>query len=57
MFASAHSVRYLGVPHELSRREVQALEAQAKSWGAKGLAYLVFREDGDISLADRQVPF
>jgi aspartyl-tRNA synthetase len=27
---------------------VQALENQAKSWGAKGLAYVVFRADGEI---------
>ena len=27
---------------------MQALENQAKSWGAKGLAYLVFRADGEI---------
>ena len=33
---------------ELSRTEVQALENQAKSWGAKGLAYVVFRADGEI---------
>src|SRR5205814_3112886 len=49
VFAGAHCVRYLSVPRELSRSEVQALEAQAKSWGAKGLAYLVFREDGEVS--------
>ena len=49
-------VRYIAVPKELSRTEVQALENQAKSWGAKGLAYLVFRADGEISLADREVP-
>jgi len=48
VFANAPSVRYIAVPRELSRTDVQALENQAKSWGAKGLAYLVFRTDGEI---------
>ena len=48
VFANAPCVRYIAVPKELSRTEVQALENQAKSWGAKGLAYLVFRADGEI---------
>ena len=49
VFASAESVRYIAVPRELSRTEVQALENHAKSWGAKGLAYVVFRADGEVS--------
>jgi aspartyl-tRNA synthetase len=49
VFANAECVRYIAVPKELSRTEVQALENQAKSWGAKGLAYLVFRADGELS--------
>src|SRR4051812_9963984 len=49
VFANAPSVRYIAVPKEFSRAELGALETQAKSWGAKGLAYLVFREDGEIS--------
>ena len=49
VFANAPCVRYIAVPKEFSRTEVQALENQAKSWGAKGLAYLVFREDGEVS--------
>jgi aspartyl-tRNA synthetase len=49
VFANAPVVRYLAVPKELSRTEVQALEQQAKSWGAKGLAYVVFRADGEVS--------
>ncbi|MHB8641372.1 MAG: aspartate--tRNA ligase [Gaiellaceae bacterium] len=49
VFANAPVVRYISVPRELSRTEVQALEQQAKSWGAKGLAYLVFRENGELS--------
>ena len=49
VFANAPCVRYLALPKEVSRTEVQVLEQQAKSWGAKGLAYLVFRADGDVS--------
>jgi aspartyl-tRNA synthetase len=49
VFANAEAVRYLGVPRELSRAELQKLEDMAKPWGAKGLAYIVFREDGEIS--------
>jgi aspartyl-tRNA synthetase len=49
VFANAPVVRSIAVPKELSRTEVQALENAAKSWGAKGLAYLVFRADGEIS--------
>ena len=49
VFANAPAVRYLAVPKELSRKEVEALEHQAKSWGAKGLAYVVIRENGEIS--------
>jgi aspartyl-tRNA synthetase len=49
VFANAPCVRYIAVPKELSRTEVQALENHAKSWGAKGLAYVVFRADGDVS--------
>jgi aspartyl-tRNA synthetase len=49
VFANAEAVRYLSVPRELSRAEIQKLEDMAKPWGAKGLAYLVFREDGEVS--------
>ena len=49
VFANAPVVRYIAVPKELSRTDLQALENTAKSWGAKGLAYLVFRADGEIS--------
>jgi aspartyl-tRNA synthetase len=49
VFANAPAVRYLSVPRELSRGEIDKLEAMAKSWGAKGLAYVVFRADGKIS--------
>ena len=49
VFAKAPCVRYVAVPKEFSRSELEALEVQAKSWGAKGLAYLVFRESGEVS--------
>jgi aspartyl-tRNA synthetase len=49
VFANAPAVRYISVPKELSRSELQTLETQAKSWGAKGLAYIVFRADGELS--------
>jgi aspartyl-tRNA synthetase len=49
VFAGAPCVRYIAVPKEFSRAELQTLETQAKSWGAKGLAYIVFRADGEIS--------
>jgi aspartyl-tRNA synthetase len=49
VFANAEAVRYLSVPRELSRAEVQKLEDMAKPWGAKGLAYIVFRSDGELS--------
>jgi aspartyl-tRNA synthetase len=49
VFANAEAVRYLSVPRELSRAEIQKLEDMAKPWGAKGLAYVVFRQDGEVS--------
>jgi len=49
VFANAPAVRYLSVPKELSRGEVQKLEDMAKPWGAKGLAYVIFRADGEVS--------
>jgi aspartyl-tRNA synthetase len=49
VFAKAPRVRFIAVPKEFSRAELQALETQAKSWGAKGLAYIVFRADGEVS--------
>jgi aspartyl-tRNA synthetase len=49
VFANAGAVRYLRVPKELSRGEITKLEDTAKGWGAKGLAYIVFRADGDVS--------
>jgi aspartyl-tRNA synthetase len=49
VFAQAEAVRYLSVPRELSRGDVAKLEDLAKGWGAKGLAYIVFRAGGDVS--------
>ena len=48
VFANAPCVRYIAVPKEFSRADLQALEGHAKSWGAKGLAYIVFRADGEV---------
>jgi aspartyl-tRNA synthetase len=48
VFANAPAVRYLRVPQELSRAELDRLEAFAKEWGAKGLAYLVYDEEGEV---------
>jgi aspartyl-tRNA synthetase len=49
VFANAGAVRYLRVPRELSRGEIAKLEELAKGWGAKGLASIVFRADGELS--------
>jgi aspartyl-tRNA synthetase len=48
VFAQAPSVQYLIVPQELSRAELASLEELAKEWGGKGLAYLVFDEEGEV---------
>ena len=48
VFAGAPSVQYLTVPQELSRAELASLEELAKEWGGKGLAYLVFDEQGEM---------
>ena len=56
VFASAPAVRYLVAPRAFSRAELARLEEIAKEWGAKGLAYLVNDESGEIALADREVP-
>jgi len=47
VFRDAPAVRFLTVPQELSRAELAALEEFAKEWGAKGLAYVVYGEDGE----------
>jgi aspartyl-tRNA synthetase len=48
VFANAPSVRYITVPQAFSRAELGALEERAKEWGAKGLAYLVWDEGGEV---------
>jgi aspartyl-tRNA synthetase len=48
VFANAEAVRFLRVPQEYSRAELQRLEEFAKEWGAKGLAYLVTDEEGEV---------
>jgi aspartyl-tRNA synthetase len=48
VFANADAVRFLRVPQELSRGDLAKLEELAKEWGAKGLAYLVYDEEGEV---------
>jgi len=48
VFANAAAVRYLRVDGELSRGELAKLEELVRGWGAKGLAYIVFRADGEL---------
>jgi aspartyl-tRNA synthetase len=48
VFANAEAVRFLRVPQELSRADLARLEELAKEWGAKGLAYLVYDEEGEV---------
>ena len=48
VFANASAVRFLRVPQAYSRSELQRLEGVAKEWGAKGLAYLVVDEEGEV---------
>src|SRR6185436_4085190 len=48
VFANADTVRYLVAPAAFSRAELERLEEFAKEWGAKGLAYLVYDEEGEV---------
>jgi aspartyl-tRNA synthetase len=48
VFAKAPCVRFIRVPQAFSRADLDRLEAFAKEWGAKGLAYLVFDEEGEV---------
>ncbi len=48
VFAGAPAVLHLTAPKAFSRAELDRLEAVAREWGAKGLAYLVFAEDGEV---------
>ncbi len=47
VFGDATAVRCLTVPQELSRADLGELEERAKAWGAKGLAYVVYDENGE----------
>ena len=46
VFANAPVVRYLAAPQAFSRGELAKLEEVAREWGAKGLAYIVYDEEG-----------
>jgi len=48
VFAGAPCVRFLVAPRAFSRAELARLEEFAKEWGAKGLAYLVVDESGEV---------
>jgi aspartyl-tRNA synthetase len=48
VFAGAEAVRFLRVPRTYSRSELAELEEFAKQWGARGLAYLVYDENGEV---------
>jgi aspartyl-tRNA synthetase len=48
VFAGAEAVRFLRVPRAFSRADLARLEEVAKEWGAKGLAYIVGAEDGEL---------
>jgi aspartyl-tRNA synthetase len=48
VFASAEAVRFLRAPRTFSRAELAQLEEFAKEWGAKGLAYLVYDDSGEV---------
>jgi len=48
VFKNAECVRFLVAPSAFSRSELQRLEEFAKEWGAKGLAYLVVDESGEV---------
>jgi aspartyl-tRNA synthetase len=48
VFANAPVVRFLVAPRAFSRAELERLETVAKEWGAKGLAYVVHDESGEV---------
>ena len=48
VFAGAETVRFIRVPRTYSRSELATLEEFAKQWGAKGLAYIVADESGEL---------
>jgi aspartyl-tRNA synthetase len=48
VFRTAPTVRYIVAPKAFSRAELGRLEDLAKEWGAKGLAYIVVDESGEV---------
>ena len=48
VFANAECVRFLVAPTVFTRAHLQKLEEFAKEWGAKGLAYLLVDESGEV---------
>ena len=48
VFANAEAVRFIRAPRVFSRSELAELEEFAKEWGAKGLAYIVADESGEL---------
>ena len=48
VFANAACVRFVVAPKAYSRSELARLEEVAKEWGAKGLAYIVVDESGEV---------
>jgi aspartyl-tRNA synthetase len=48
VFAGAPCVRFVRVPQAYSRAELDRLQEVAKEWGAKGLAYLIVDEEGEV---------
>jgi len=48
VFKNAATVRYIVAPKAFSRAELGRLEDLAKEWGAKGLAYIVVDESGEV---------
>ncbi len=48
VFANAAAVRFIVAPKAFSRAELGRLEDVAKEWGAKGLAYIVVDDSGEV---------
>ena len=48
VFKNAEAVRFIVAPKAFSRSEIQRLEDLAKEWGAKGLAYVVVDDAGEV---------
>jgi aspartyl-tRNA synthetase len=48
VFAGAEAVRFLRAPKVFSRAELAQLEEFAKQWGARGLAYVIADESGEV---------